>query len=151
MDAVPSAPKQPTLFGHPIGLFVLFFTEMWERFSYYGMRGLLKLYMVNYLFVVSRQILQGSQDHCGGDPNARAGLEFFPAFDRFESRHAARGLCFGDLRLVYRLRLSDAASGRLFGRSLLGPAVIVFLGGALMAAGQFLMAVETGSSSPFCC
>lgn len=33
------------LFGHPIGLYVLFFTEMWERFSYYGMRGLLVLYM----------------------------------------------------------------------------------------------------------
>jgi len=33
------------LFGHPTGLFVLFFTEMWERFSYYGMRGILVLYM----------------------------------------------------------------------------------------------------------
>jgi len=33
------------LFGHPIGLYVLFFTEMWERFSYYGMRALLVLYM----------------------------------------------------------------------------------------------------------
>lgn len=35
-----------TLFGHPVGLFVLFFTEMWERFSYYGMRALLVLYLV---------------------------------------------------------------------------------------------------------
>jgi dipeptide/tripeptide permease len=34
--------------GHPVGLYVLFFTEMWERFSYYGMRALLILYMVNY-------------------------------------------------------------------------------------------------------
>ena len=33
------------LFGHPIGLYILFFTEMWERFSYYGMRALLVLYM----------------------------------------------------------------------------------------------------------
>jgi|SRR5690625_3990971 len=32
--------------GHPKGLFVLFFTEMWERFSYYGMRGILTLYLV---------------------------------------------------------------------------------------------------------
>lgn len=32
--------------GHPIGLFILFFTEMWERFSYYGMRGILTLYIV---------------------------------------------------------------------------------------------------------
>ncbi|MEZ6093313.1 MAG: peptide MFS transporter [Pirellulaceae bacterium] len=43
-----SAPKQKTFLGHPIGLYVLFFTEMWERFSYYGMRALLVLYMVNF-------------------------------------------------------------------------------------------------------
>lgn len=34
-------------FGHPRGLFVLFFTEMWERFSYYGMRAILVLYLVS--------------------------------------------------------------------------------------------------------
>lgn len=34
-----------TIFGHPKGLFLLFLTEMWERFSYYGMRGILILYM----------------------------------------------------------------------------------------------------------
>lgn len=39
---------QRTFLGHPIGLYFLFFTEMWERFSYYGMRALLMLYMVNY-------------------------------------------------------------------------------------------------------
>jgi POT family proton-dependent oligopeptide transporter len=33
--------------GHPAGLFVLFFTEMWERFSYYGMRALLVLFLVS--------------------------------------------------------------------------------------------------------
>ena len=32
--------------GHPSGLSTLFFTEMWERFSYYGMRAFLILYMV---------------------------------------------------------------------------------------------------------
>jgi POT family proton-dependent oligopeptide transporter len=37
---------QPSLFGHPVGLFILFFTEMWERFSYYGMRAILVLYLV---------------------------------------------------------------------------------------------------------
>jgi dipeptide/tripeptide permease len=35
-----------TLFGHPTGLFTLFFAEMWERFSYYGMRALLVFYMI---------------------------------------------------------------------------------------------------------
>jgi POT family proton-dependent oligopeptide transporter len=38
--------SQPTVFGHPAGLFTLFFAEMWERFSYYGMRALLVLYMI---------------------------------------------------------------------------------------------------------
>ena len=38
-----------TWFGHPGGLSTLFFTEMWERFSYYGMRGFLILYMVKAL------------------------------------------------------------------------------------------------------
>ncbi|MBX2827043.1 MAG: peptide MFS transporter [Flavobacteriaceae bacterium] len=37
--------NQRTVLGHPSGLFVLFFTEMWERFSYYGMRALLVLFL----------------------------------------------------------------------------------------------------------
>ncbi len=37
--------NQPTMFGHPTGLYTLFFAEMWERFSYYGMRALLILYL----------------------------------------------------------------------------------------------------------
>jgi POT family proton-dependent oligopeptide transporter len=37
---------QKELFGHPVGLYILFFTEMWERFSYYGMRAILVLYLV---------------------------------------------------------------------------------------------------------
>ena len=37
--------KNDTILGHPKGLFVLFFTELWERFSYYGMRAMLVLYM----------------------------------------------------------------------------------------------------------
>ncbi len=38
---------QKELLGHPTGLFVLFFTELWERFSYYGMRAILVLYLVS--------------------------------------------------------------------------------------------------------
>ena len=44
-------PSEGDWFGHPKGLYILFFTEMWERMSYYGMRALLVLYMVKYLFV----------------------------------------------------------------------------------------------------
>ncbi len=38
--------NQKELFGHPAGLYILFFTELWERFSYYGMRALLVLFLV---------------------------------------------------------------------------------------------------------
>lgn len=37
--------QRKEMMGHPVGLFILFFTEMWERFSYYGMRGILTLYI----------------------------------------------------------------------------------------------------------
>lgn len=40
---------QSTVLGHPSGLFVLFFTEMWERFSFYGMRSLLVLFLTSSL------------------------------------------------------------------------------------------------------
>ncbi len=42
--------EDPQMMGHPKGLFYLFFAELWERFSFYGMRALLTLYMVNVIF-----------------------------------------------------------------------------------------------------
>ncbi|WP_224249402.1 peptide MFS transporter [Hyalangium gracile] len=79
-SAAPSEWKGPpsnrTFMGHPVGLFVLFFTEMWERFSYYGMRGLLKLYMVNYLFISVRQTLQGKAYDGVGNPDEVWGWGF---------------------------------------------------------------------------
>ncbi|UAM98706.1 oligopeptide:H+ symporter [Polaribacter litorisediminis] len=47
---VTTTAEDPQLFGHPKGLFYLFFAELWERFSFYGMRALLTLYMVNEIF-----------------------------------------------------------------------------------------------------
>jgi POT family proton-dependent oligopeptide transporter len=47
--ALPAVSKQSDeLFGHPKGLYVCFFTEMWERFSFYGMKALLLLYLVKH-------------------------------------------------------------------------------------------------------
>lgn len=40
--------SEETFFGHPKGLFILFFTEMWERFSFYGMKALLIFYLTKY-------------------------------------------------------------------------------------------------------
>jgi proton-dependent oligopeptide transporter, POT family len=46
MTTAANTSRPATLFGHPPGLFTLFFAEMWERFSYYGMRALLLFYML---------------------------------------------------------------------------------------------------------
>lgn len=45
MSTITKQAHEKELFGHPVGLYVLFFTELWERFSYYGMRALLTLYI----------------------------------------------------------------------------------------------------------
>ncbi len=42
--------EQKNLFGHPVGLYICFFTEMWERFSFYGMKALLIFYLTKYHF-----------------------------------------------------------------------------------------------------
>lgn len=53
-----AAGKDRGFFGHPRGLAILFFTEMWERFSYYGMRGLLIIYLTqHFLFSDQRSAL----------------------------------------------------------------------------------------------
>ncbi len=60
MATADAAPKEPQLFGHPRGLTFLFTTEMWERFSYYGMRAILVLYLTNFL------LLPGPSEHILG-------------------------------------------------------------------------------------
>ncbi len=50
MEAKPEFIEEQQFMGHPKGLFYLFFAELWERFSFYGMRALLTLYMVNVIF-----------------------------------------------------------------------------------------------------
>lgn len=46
MSSITQEPNKSELFGHPKGLYILFFTELWERFSYYGMRALFTLFLV---------------------------------------------------------------------------------------------------------
>ena len=58
-NAIATGPgSEKTFLGHPTGLFVLFFTEMWERFSYYGMRALLVLYLTKH-FLFERDAAYG--------------------------------------------------------------------------------------------
>ena len=50
--------EEQTFLGHPRGLVTLFFTEMWERFSFYGMRALLVIYLTQH-FLFSDEAAQG--------------------------------------------------------------------------------------------
>ncbi|WP_437752700.1 peptide MFS transporter [Sorangium sp. So ce1389] len=131
-------------FKHPPGLVILFFAEMWERFSYYGMRGLLKLYMANYLFVAAREAYQGCRQHsppCDlvqGNPDTVFAWEFIrgllPAAPS-EQASVLYGLYTG---LVY---LTPFFGGILADR-VWGQRKTVVIGGVLMAIGHFVMAFE---------
>src|SRR5205809_6166608 len=90
------------LFGHPRGLTFLFATEMWERFSYYGMRALLVLYLTKAVGL-----------------NRPDALNIYAIYTG----------------LVY---LTPLIGGRLADRYL-GQRKAVFIGGILMALGQFAL------------
>ncbi|MDQ6638481.1 MAG: peptide MFS transporter [Pseudomonadota bacterium] len=123
--------SEGTWLSHPKGLFVLFLTEMWERMSYYGMRSLLVLYMVNHLFV---------------RPDAGAEVLGFNAL-----RHSLE-TAFGVLTpqalssQIYGLYTGFVYFTPFFGGMLadrlLGRRKAVVVGAVLMAIGHFLMASE---------
>ncbi len=120
----------PDAFGHPRALGFLFATEMWERFSYYGMRALFVLYMVKYL------LLPAQAGHVHGLGALKQALEavFGPlALQPLASQ--IYGLYTG---LVY---LTPIFGGLLADR-VLGQRRTVILGAALMAIGHFMMAFE---------
>jgi len=117
-------------FGHPPALGYLFTTEMWERFSYYGMRALLVLYMVEYLLKPAQT---GS---VLGLPSLRAALEF--VFGPLDVQPLASQIYGFYTGLVY---LTPIFGGLLADR-VLGQRRTVILGAALMAVGHFLMAFE---------
>jgi POT family proton-dependent oligopeptide transporter len=126
----PAAAASRELFGHPRGLAFLFATEMWERFSYYGMRALLTLYMVKYLF------LPGRADQVIGYEWLKSAHEFLVGplgVQPFAS------YVYGDYTaLVY---LTPILGGLLADR-VLGQRRTVLLGASLMAIGHFMMASE---------
>jgi POT family proton-dependent oligopeptide transporter len=126
--ATATAPREREFLGHPIGLFVLFFTEMWERFSYYGMRSLLVLYMVNFLFLqpdVGQQVL-GFNAVKGALESLFGPLDIQPLSSQIYGLYTA---------FVY---LTPLFGGMLADR-VLGQRRSVVLGGLLMALGQFLL------------
>jgi len=118
--------------GHPLGLGWLAFCEFWERFSYYGMQGLLGLYLTKYLFL---------PEHIGnvmGIDAGRRAIEFITGpMTPFQFGALVVGLYGG---LVYFTPLF----GGILADRWLGRTRAVVLGATLMAIGHFLMAFEAG-------
>jgi proton-dependent oligopeptide transporter, POT family len=131
-------------FRHPPGLVILFFAEMWERFSYYGMRGLLKLYMANFLFVGAREALQGCRQKtpaCAlvpGDPGVTWLWASVKTLLPTNPQEQASLLYGTYTALVY----ATPILGGILADRWLGQRKSVVLGGLLMALGHFVMASE---------
>jgi proton-dependent oligopeptide transporter, POT family len=128
-DPLPAGEREQ-LFGHPRGLTFLFTTEMWERFSYYGMRSLLVLYMTKYLLLTEH-----SGNVIGLATLKRALESVFGALDVQPLSSQIWGLYTG---LVYFTPIF----GGLLADRVLGQRRTVIIGAVLMAFGHFMMAVE---------
>src|SRR5882672_7958236 len=116
--------------GHPRGLAFLFSTEMWERFSYYGMRALLVLYMVKYLLL---------PEHAENVIGLTALRSFFEGmFGRLEAQPFSSHIYGLYTGLVY----FTPFLGGLIADRLLGQHKTIVIGASLMAIGHFMMAFE---------
>jgi len=104
-------PKQ-TLWGHPKGLYILFFTEMWERFSYYGMRAILILYLT----------AKTTEVNAGLGWDKVSALELYGWYTM----------------MVYVM----SVPGGLLADRLLGQKKTVMLGGFLLCIGHFILAFD---------
>jgi len=120
----------PEVLGHPRALPYLFATEMWERFSYYGMRSLLVLYMVKHLLDPERMA------QVWGLTAFKHALEF--VFGPLAAQPFASQIYGFYTGLVY---LTPIIGGWLADR-MLGQRRMVLIGAALMAVGHFMMAFE---------
>ncbi len=108
-----------TLFGHPRGLFLLFCVEMWERFSYYGMRALLVLYLI-------------------ASANPTPDAHGFVNPGRGWSKAEASVLYGWYTGLAYLLPMA----GGMIADKLIGTHRSMVLGGAIIALGHIVLAVS---------
>jgi POT family proton-dependent oligopeptide transporter len=132
-----SAPEGPVhvkdrreMFGHPVGLIVLFVTEMWERFCFYGMRALLALY------VAQRLSQPGVAEHVPGFLALRAFLvTIFGPLDDEQHADQIYGIYTA---LVY----ATPFFGGIVADRFLGQRKSVVVGGIVMAIGNFMLMKE---------
>ena len=106
--------QEKTIFGHPAGLYILFFVEMWERFSYYGMRAILTLFL-------AAPVIMGDPQSGYGWSNAET-LSFYGTYT----------MC------VYLMSIPGGWVADKF----IGQKKAVMLGGLLLCAGHGILAVD---------
>ena len=104
--------SKQTLWGHPKGLYILFFTELWERFSYYGMRAILVLYLT----------AKGDEFNPGWGWDNTSALKLYGWYTF----------------LVYAMSIP----GGLLADRLIGQKKSVMLGGILLCIGHFILAFD---------
>ncbi|HJW41872.1 MAG TPA: MFS transporter [Rhizomicrobium sp.] len=138
--ALGTSRRDTAFFGHPVGLGWLAFSELWERFSYYGMLALLPLYLVHSL------LLPGHVEHIVGFGALKAFVALF--YGSADSAMALKAHITGlYAAFVY---LTPLAGGFLADRYL-GRTTAVTIGALLMALGHFLMAFEASFVGAIVC
>jgi proton-dependent oligopeptide transporter, POT family len=127
LDLAPGVPKQRLVGEHPLALYFLFFTEMWERFSYYGMRALLVYYMTKHI------LLDQWKETVIGHATIMGGLtKIFGTMDLDAQSSQIYGLYTA---FVY---LTPLAGGLIADR-FIGQRKSVYIGGLIMALAQFVL------------
>ncbi|MDG2173292.1 MAG: peptide MFS transporter [Flavobacteriaceae bacterium] len=104
--------NQKEFLGHPVGLYILFLTEMWERFSYYGMRAILVLYLVAEVGIENAGLGWSNED----------ALALYGWYTMF----------------VYVASIP----GGIIADKIIGQKKAVFFGGMLLVAGHSVLAIE---------
>jgi POT family proton-dependent oligopeptide transporter len=121
-----------TLFGHPRGLTFLFTTEMWERFSYYGMRAILVLYLTNFL------LLHPTVDNVIGYHTIKGVFEAVFNGGRPLGVQPLSSIIYGNYTAFVYL---TPFFGGLIADRWLGQRYSVIVGGVIMAAAEFTLMV----------
>ena len=131
-DSTTIEQREPELFGHPLGLTFLFTTEMWERFSYYGMRAILVLYLTNFL------LLSGHAEHVAGYHALKGVFEWITG--RSLGVQPFSSLIYGTYTAFVYL---TPFFGGIIADRWLGQRFTVIIGAVLMAIAEFTLTIPS--------
>lgn len=128
-----SLPKAGDFMGHPKGLFLLFVTEMWERMSYYGMRGIFVLYLST---IATAAAMGWDMAYFGIDPLSAGADEAY--------QKALNSNALSILGLYAMLVYVTPVIGGWFADNVSGQRKAIIFGGVVMALGQFALGTPHG-------